>query len=53
MLMDLNFNLDFSNPKVLIVNAVIILFLVMGVYDGYKKGFIDGIFRYELYYIII
>ena len=45
MLLDLNFNFDFSNPKVLIVNAVIILFLIMGVYDGYKKGFIDGIFR--------
>lgn len=45
MLMDLNFNLDFSNPKVLIVNSVIILFLVMGVYDGYKKGFIEGLFR--------
>ena len=43
MLMD--FNLDFSNPKVIIVNAVIILFLVMGVYDGYKKGFIETLFR--------
>ena len=43
MLMDLNLN--FSNPKVLIVNAVIILFLVMGVYDGYKKGFIESIFK--------
>jgi uncharacterized membrane protein required for colicin V production len=43
MLMD--FNLDFSNPKVIIVNAVIILFLIMGVYDGYKKGFIEGLFR--------
>ncbi len=43
MLMDFNF--DFSNPKVIIVNAVIILFLIMGVYDGYKKGFIEGLFR--------
>lgn len=41
----MNFNLDFSNPKVIIVNAVIILFLIMGVYDGYKKGFIEGFFK--------
>jgi len=34
-------NISFTDTRVIIVNAVLILFLVLGVYDGYKKGFLE------------
>lgn len=43
-LMALNF--DFTNVKVTIVNIVIILLLVVSVYDGYKKGFFETVFKF-------
>ncbi len=42
----MDLNLDFSNPKTAIVNIVIILFLVLAVYDGYKKGFFESLFKF-------
>ncbi len=39
-------NLDFSNPKVAIVNIVIILVIVFGALEGYKKGLFESIIRF-------
>ena len=36
-------NLDFSNPKVAIVNIVIILVIVFGALEGYKKGLFERV----------
>ncbi len=41
----MKFHLDFSNPKVAIVNIIIILFLILGTYDGYKKGIFESFFK--------
>lgn len=42
----MNLNLDFSDPKVAIVNIVIILFLALATYDGYKKGLFESLFKF-------
>ena len=42
----MNLNLDFSNPKVIVVNLVIILFLLLSIYDGYKKGLFESFFKF-------
>lgn len=42
----MDLNLDFSNPKVAIVNIVIILCIVLATFDGYKKGFFESIFKF-------
>lgn len=39
------FNLDFSNSKVAIVNIAILLFIVMEIINGYKKGFLESSVR--------
>lgn len=36
------FNLDFSDPKVAIVNIVILLIIVSETYVGFKKGFLES-----------
>jgi len=40
------FNLDFSDPVVAIVDLVIILFLILEIYSGYKKGFLESSIRF-------
>lgn len=39
------FNLDFSDPKVAIVNIVILLIIVSETYVGFKKGFLESTIR--------
>lgn len=39
------FHLDFTDPVVAIVNVVVILFLLLEVYSGYKKGFLESSIR--------
>lgn len=34
--------LDFSNKQTVIVNAVIVLFLILAIISGYKKGFLES-----------
>ena len=38
--------LNFSDWRVAVVNIVIILVLLSGVYDGYKKGFLEGTIKF-------
>ena len=42
----MNLNLDFTNPKVIVVNLVIIIFLLLSIYDGYKKGLFESFFKF-------
>ncbi|MBQ4031121.1 MAG: CvpA family protein [Bacilli bacterium] len=42
----MNLNFDFTNPKVIVVNLVIIIFLLISIYDGYKKGLFESFFNF-------
>ncbi len=44
--MKINLNLNFSDPKVIIVNVIIVLFVILATYDGFKKGFFESILRF-------
>ena len=39
-------NIDFADIKVTIVNTVIIFFVLIGIYSGYKKGFLESSVRF-------
>lgn len=36
------FNLSFSDPKVAIINIIILLIIILETYNGYKKGFLES-----------
>ena len=38
--------LDFTDWRVIVVNAVIVLFLLSGIAEGYKKGFLEGTIKF-------
>ena len=38
--------LNFSDPTVVIANIAIILFVVLGIYSGFKKGFLESSIRF-------
>jgi len=44
--MKLDLNISFSDPKVIIVNVIIVLFIVLATYDGFKKGFFESFLRF-------
>ena len=39
-------NLAFTDARVAVVNIIVILILLFGIYDGYKKGFLEGTIKF-------
>lgn len=39
-------NLAFTDARVAVVNILVILILILGIYDGYKKGFLEGTIKF-------
>ena len=44
--MNLLFKIGFGTPQIAIANTVIIAFILIGIYSGYKKGFIQSFIRF-------